>query len=99
MKKAELEIPEFASESEEAEWWPRQEDHLAEHLEEAIAGGTVERNALVNWFKEKTAITLELAEGDIRHAKKLAESSGADYKTFLENLVHEALDKETRKAS
>jgi predicted DNA binding CopG/RHH family protein len=45
------------------------------------------------------ATTIRLAPEDISRARALAERRGLRYQTYLKMLIHEALEREERKAS
>jgi hypothetical protein len=52
MKK--LEVPKFATEAEEADWWDQHMDVVGEHLIEAIEKGTAHQGGFVTESKART---------------------------------------------
>ncbi len=87
-----LEMPEFASEAEEAAWWPTQEDKLLEAFEKAARQGTLKRASFVR--KAASPVTsLALDASEIELAQKQAEAKGVPYQAYLEGIVREALHK------
>lgn len=85
-----LEIPVFASESDEARWWVTQEDRLADELEQAGAEGELGRGTAARRAALPTT-TIRLDPEDIRLARAQAERKGLRYQTYLKMLLHEAL--------
>ena len=85
-----MDIPAFETEAEEAEWWPGQEDRIAQEFERAIrlnqAGrGTAARRAAL------PTTTIRLDPKDIELARSQAERKGLRYQTYLKMLLHKAL--------
>lgn len=91
-----LNSPPFASESEEAEWWPRQEDKIANAFEKAAAEGTLKRGALAGRMGAIPPTTIRLDPGDIARARKQAERRGLKYQTYIKMLLHDALRREEK---
>ena len=87
-----LEMPEFASEAEEAAWWPTQEDKLLEAFEEAAKQGTLKRAFFVR-KSASPATSIALNASEIELAQKQAEAKGVPYQAYLEGIVREALHK------
>ena len=78
--------PRFRSEAEEAAWWDRNMDRLAE---EAIAR-LRSRQAL-------KPVTMRLPEGDITLARAAAAKRGLRYQTYLKTVIHSALQVEAKR--
>jgi predicted DNA binding CopG/RHH family protein len=85
-----MEIPVFASEAEEAEWWSAQEDQIADAFEEAASRGELGRGTAVRRAALPTT-TIRLDPRDIELARIQAERKGLRYQTYLKMLLHEAL--------
>jgi predicted DNA binding CopG/RHH family protein len=89
----------FKTDEEEAEWWMKHQDVLAERLEKAIATGKVSRGAVARQARERQSgasptITIRLAEEDLTRARAFASEKGLRYQTYLKMLLHQALDSE-----
>src|SRR5258705_12490814 len=87
-----LKVPDFRSESEEADWWYANrelvEDLLDKHGRRVGNGIDLE----VELVKPTTkAISIRLAEPDIKRAKALAARKGVGYQTYIRSVLHEAL--------
>jgi predicted DNA binding CopG/RHH family protein len=102
MAKKELQ---FKTETEEAEWWPKNQDLIAERFEQARASGKLGKGtvARVAGARAKQAgasptITIRLAEDDLARARVLAAEKGLRYQTYLKMLLHQALNSEERRA-
>jgi len=83
-------VPEFASEREEAAWWDKQ----ADEFHAGVIGGGQYKPGLK--LRRTKAVTIRLAEADLELAKRLAMRSGVPYQTLMKELLHEAL---TRKSA
>jgi predicted DNA binding CopG/RHH family protein len=81
-----VDAPEFRSEAEEAEWWDRHQDLIADLLLKHGRRGAVPTKN----------ISIRLPVADIERARKLAERRGVGYQTLIKKLLHEALKKESR---
>jgi hypothetical protein len=96
-------IPKFKTEADEAEWWSSaagrsyvKRKSRALHAE----GVEVPGSRLVAQLSRKgksTQIAIRLPEADIAQARKLAERKGVGYQTLLKMLVHEGLQRESRR--
>lgn len=93
-----LNNPTFASEAEEAAWWPGQEDKIADAFEKAAAEGTLRRGTLARRMGGIPPTTIRLDPDDIARARKQAEQRGLKYQTYIKMLLHDAL-KRREKAS
>lgn len=90
--------PEFKTEEEEAEWWPLQEDQLADAFERAAAEGTLARDSLMKRSGAIAPTTIRLDPKDIERAREQAGRKGLRYQTYLKMLIHEALKLEEKRA-
>ena len=96
----------FASEAEEADWWPKNQDLIAKRFAEAKATGKVGIGTVAGVARERAAaqggtsptITIRLAEGDLARARTLAAAKGLRYQTYLKMLIHQALNSEEKRA-
>ena len=80
--------PEFRSEAEEAKWWDRHQDTIADLLLKHGRRGAVPTKS----------VSVRLPVTDIERARKLAEKRGIGYQTLIKTLLHEALKRESRVA-
>ena len=96
-----LDIPEFASEAEEAQWWYDHRDELTEAFEVAGAQGELRHGSAAQIARERagaaTPTTIRLDPEDASRARALAAKRGFDYPAYLKMLLHEALDAEQKK--
>jgi predicted DNA binding CopG/RHH family protein len=81
-----VDTPAFRSEAEEAEWWDRNQDLIADLLLKHGRRGAVPTKN----------VSLRLPVTDIERARKLAEKRGVGYQTVIKTLLHEALKRESR---
>jgi predicted DNA binding CopG/RHH family protein len=93
-----LVIPTFGSESEEAAWWEKHraavEGDLRAAMREGVTMSLGEVMAQVKRKKELPPVTIRLASEDIATARQLAEDKGIGYQTYIELLLHEALQRQ-----
>lgn len=81
-----VDAPEFRSEAEEAEWWDRHQDLIADLLLKHGRRGAVPTKN----------VSVRLPVTDIERARKLAGKRGVGYQTLIKTLLHEALKKESK---
>ncbi len=81
-----VDAPEFQSEAQEAAWWDRHQDLIADLL---LKHG---RRAAV---PTKNG-SLRLPVTDIDRARKLAAKRGVGYQTLIKTLLHDALKRESK---
>ncbi|MFZ1938303.1 MAG: DUF2188 domain-containing protein [Terracidiphilus sp.] len=97
--KEELKKLSFKSEEEEAQWWDKNQDALAQAFEEAAVAGTLGHGTTARKGNTPTT-TIRLDPDDIAKARVQAEVKGLRYQTYLKMLIHEALQQmETELAS
>ena len=96
----------FRSESQESEWWAKNQDYIAERFEKAKAAGTLGKGSVVRLARQRAAsagpsptITIRIAETDLERARALSAKKGLRYQTYLKMLLHEALDRDERASS
>jgi len=95
----------FKSETQEADWWAKNQEFIAERFEQARAAGklgkgTVVRRAgvITSQTGSSPTITIRLPAADLARARTLAAERGLRYQTYLKMLLHEALNSEERRA-
>ena len=81
-----IDAPEFRSEAEEAQWWDRLQDLIADLLLKHGRRGAVPTKN----------VSVRLPVTDIERARKLAEKRGVGYQTLIKTLLHEALKREAK---
>ena len=100
--KRRIQFPKFKTESQEADWWASREGR--EYLKERSAaarrsgiklGGSPLVAAL---NKSSVQIAIRIPEHDLDQACKIATSKGIGYQTLLKMLVHEGLERESKRA-
>jgi len=84
-------LPKFASEAEEAKWWFEHSDELDADFAAAAADGTLKRGSLARRFGLVSNV-VDLKPNDADRARELAAKQGIAYETFVQNLVHDALE-------
>jgi predicted DNA binding CopG/RHH family protein len=89
-----IKIPTFANESEEAAWWFANCHLVEEDLQSAMTEGRTGRGNLMR--KALAADTaIELDAEDLSKAQAVAARKGMPYQTYLKQLIHDALEKES----
>ena len=88
--------PKFRSESDEAAWWDRHPDFLADQFDKAVTEGRIWRG--LPGHGGTRSVTIRLATKDLEAAQVLAEKAGLPYQTYIKSVLHRALERE-RKAS
>jgi predicted DNA binding CopG/RHH family protein len=101
--KKQLDIPKFKNESEEADWWASRagRGYLRRQSATAQRNGTkMAGSRLVTQFQRKASvqIALRLPGDDLEQARKIATRKGIGYQTFIKMLVHEGLERESRRS-
>lgn len=88
--------PPFASEAEEAKWWPSQESRIADAFEKAAAEGTLRRGTVARRMGAIPPTTIRLDPADVARARMQAEQRGLKYQTYIKMLLHDALRRRER---
>ncbi|MGA2143597.1 MAG: CopG family antitoxin [Bryobacteraceae bacterium] len=95
------ELPKFASEAEEADWWAGREGRTFVKQKSATAqkGNVPKGSRLVGQLNRTatTQIALRLPGPDLAKAREIATRKGIGYQTLLKMLVHEGLRREGRR--
>lgn len=81
----------FASEAEEAAWWEAHEDDIADEFEKAGAEGRLGHGTALRRAAQESII-ISLDPEDIAMAREQAAKRGLRYETYLEQIVHAALE-------
>jgi predicted DNA binding CopG/RHH family protein len=97
--------PHFATEAQEAKWWAKNQDFIADRFEQAKAEGKLGHGTVAKLARERAkqagpspTITIRLAEADLTRARSLAAERGLRYQTYLKMLLHRALNSEEKRA-
>jgi uncharacterized protein (UPF0254 family) len=99
MNKKTPRMPEFKSESEEADWWASKvgRAYVKQKSGEAQSKGTTAGGSgLVAMLNKKSSvqIAIRLPEADLAQARKIAGRKGIGYQILLKMFVHEGLARE-----
>ncbi len=86
-------VPKFKTEKEEADWWYRNRQKIAEDLEQAAQKGELKPldKATLRSRLASRVITIRLPEEDLELAREQAVRKGLPYQTYIKSLLHEAL--------
>jgi predicted DNA binding CopG/RHH family protein len=97
--------PTFDTEAQEAEWWAKDQDTIADRFEQAKASGKLGKGTVARVAGERAkqpgaspTITIRIAEDDLTRARTLAAEKGLRYQTYLKMLLHQALISEENRA-
>ena len=95
----------FKTEAQEAEWWAKHQNLIADRFEQAKAAGKLGQGTVARLARERArkagpspTITIRLAEDDLTRAKTFAAEKGLRYQTYLKMLLHQALNSEEKRA-
>ena len=90
--------PKFRNENEEAKWWASAEGR-AFLRNQGGASTTLKGSRLVAELGKQASvqIALRLPAPDIAKARAIAERKGIGYQTLLKMLVHEGLERESKR--
>jgi len=95
----------FRSETQEADWWAKNQEFIAERFEQAKAAGKLGKGTVGRVARERASqtgpsptITIRLPEADLARARTLAAEKGLRYQTYLKMLLHQALNSEEKRA-
>ena len=97
--------PPFKSETQEAEWWAKNQNLIVDRFEQAKTAGNLGKGTVARLARERAnkagaspTITIRLAEDDLTRARTLAAEKGLRYQTYLKMLLHQALNSEEKRA-
>jgi predicted DNA binding CopG/RHH family protein len=95
----------FKTETQEAEWWAKNQDLNANRFQQVRAAGKLGKGTVARVAGERAkeagaspTITIRLAEDDLARARVLAAGKGLRYQTYLKMLLHQALNSEEHHA-
>lgn len=96
--------PPFKTEAQEAEWWAKNQEFIANRFEQAKATGKLGNGTVARIAHERArgagaspTITIRLAEDDLARARTFAAEKGLRYQTYLKMLLHQALNSEEKR--
>jgi predicted DNA binding CopG/RHH family protein len=95
--------PSFETETQEADWWAKNQSVIADRFEQAKAKGKLGTGTVARVAREKAqagaspTITIRLAEDDLTRARTFAAEKGLRYQTYLKMLLHQALNSEEKR--
>ena len=96
--------PPFKTEAQEAEWWAKNQNLIADQFERAKAMGKLGKGTVARVARERASqtgasptITIRLAEDDLARARVFAAEKGLRYQTYLKMLLHQALNSEAKR--
>jgi predicted DNA binding CopG/RHH family protein len=99
------EQPHFKTEAQEAEWWAKNQDIIADRFEQAKTAGELGKGTVARVAGQRAkqagaspTITIRIAEDDLTRARTLAAEKGLRYQTYLKMLLHQALISEENRA-
>ena len=97
--------PPFKTEAQEAEWWAKNQNLVADRFEQARAAGKLGKGTVARVARERAiqagaapTITIRLAEDDLTRARTLAAERGLRYQTYIKMLLRQALNSEEKRA-
>jgi predicted DNA binding CopG/RHH family protein len=102
MKTKSIEMPKFANEAEEADWWASAQgrEFVKQKSTGMLKKGSAPRGSRLIAQLGRAAsvqIALRLPEPDVTRAREIAARKGIGYQTLLKMLVHEGLRREGRR--
>ena len=97
--------PPFKTEAQEAEWWAKNQNLIADRFDQAKATGKLGKGTVARLARQRArqsepspTITIRLAESDLARARTLASQRGLRYQTYIKMLLRQALDSEEKRA-
>jgi hypothetical protein len=95
-----IDVPKFATETEEADWWYDNREQHSEEFAKAFAEGRVRQGSgIVHYLAQlEKARKLLADEQDAVRLAKLAFRKGVDVEVYLNELVHNAILQAARAA-
>ncbi len=91
-----LNIPDFASEKEEADWWYDHREDLSDYMSESVANGTT-RNVRQMLLEDHglllpdAYVSVPFTNEDLASAKALADAVGISSTQYISQVIHDAL--------
>jgi hypothetical protein len=91
-----LEVPKFASEEEEANWWfENRGKREEEFLEAARTGRLRSGSTALRRVREANTLTIHLSDSDLAPIRHLAAQRGQSEDSCAASILHRALEAET----
>ncbi len=90
-----LDIPVFATEAEEADWWYDNRELVEDEFHAAFVEGRVKPFVADPPSERKVQTTIALDASDSKKAHAIAAKRGLKYETYLEMLLHQELEQTT----
>ena len=87
-------MPKFKTEAEEAEWWDRNPEFIADQFEKAAKEWRILRG--LPGHGATRSVTIRLAMKDVETAQALAEKAGLPYQTYIKSILHQALERQRK---
>lgn len=87
-----MNVPEFKSEKEEAEWWDAHPEISVAMFEEAERNGTLRQGSVLVDIGEREMIMLPVE--DARLARSQAMRANISIEEYLSGLIHQALEQD-----
>ena len=88
-----IQPPKGLTEAEEADWWYDNRETVEHEFEQAFTEGRIRRGPVVPPSDRLITTTIQLDPGDLEKARAMAARRGLDYETYLQTIVHQALEK------
>ena len=95
-------VPDFATETQEANWWFKNRKKLDKEFVEAARSGKLKvldrKNLVARIARSRAAkvVSLRLPEADLALARTQAAKKGLPYQTYIKSLLHQALEQEVK---
>jgi predicted DNA binding CopG/RHH family protein len=91
-------LPQFRDENAEADWWASEEGRAFLKQRSPVAKKRGSKLVTDLGRASTVQIALRLPSPDLAKAREIAERKGIGYQTFLKMLVHEGLQRESRRS-
>ena len=96
--------PPFNTEKEEAEWWTKNQNLVADRFEQTNATGKLGKGTVARVARERAiqagaspTLTIRLAEDNFARARTFTAKKELRYQTYLKMLLHEAPNSEEKR--
>ena len=90
-------LPKFANEAEEAQWYQDHQDELDDYFEPVTPANHPGLGFEPAPTSRTQPITIRVATPDVDRARAIAARKGIGYQTLLKMAIHEWLDEEERR--
>jgi len=92
---SQIEIPDFASEAEEAAWWFENQEQLDDDFLKAAEEGRLGVGTAARLANLPTAL-VEIDKNHVEIARQQAEKRGVQYHAYVTTLLHQALEQDAK---